>query len=108
MNSARLKIFDEIDQERIRQDYKWGEQNHAIKPDGSVGRYTEEWFKQTAAKAKEECDDGQWRGTLTWFEILREEFCEVFAESEAAAQRAELVQLAAVAVSMIECIDRRK
>ena len=77
-------ILEDIAKERNRQDEKWGEQNH---------------------------DD------MTWVTILGEEFGEVchealvykFAEIEDAEERlrAELIQVAAVAVAHIECIDRR-
>lgn len=87
---ARLgAIFAEITQERDRQDEKWGEQNHA---------------------------------PFTWLAILGEEFGEISrAALEAHFQqgvtsvpltqnyrhyREELIQLAAVAVAMVECLDR--
>lgn len=68
--------------ERSRQDAKWGEQNHA---------------------------------DVWWSAILGEEFGEVsqailhdeFGGKAAGTTRAELVQLAAVALAWIECIDRR-
>jgi hypothetical protein len=42
-----------------------------------------------------------------WFNILMEEVCEAFAETEPEKQRAEMIQVAAVAVQIIECLDRR-
>ena len=49
-------------------------------------------------------------GMLTWRHILAEEFWEVFANDDAdpQSQRAELIQVAAVAVAAIEAIDRRE
>lgn len=44
-------------------------------------------------------------GTCTWWLILREEVLEAAAESEPAALRAELVQVAAVALKMIDALD---
>jgi NTP pyrophosphatase (non-canonical NTP hydrolase) len=72
----------DVSNERARQDAKWGEQNH---------------------------DDG------TWGLILGEEFgetCEAalavaFGNADPNRVREELVQVAAVAVAWIECIDRR-
>ncbi|WP_217183393.1 hypothetical protein [Streptomyces sp. AC495_CC817] len=43
--------------------------------------------------------------TCTWWHILREEVFEAAAESDPAALRAELVQVAAVAVKMIDALD---
>lgn len=76
-----LEVLYEVGRERRRQDEKWGEQNH---------------------------DD------LFWLGILGEEFGEV---SKAIIEggpfgptllRNELIQVAAVAVSWVEAIDRRR
>jgi hypothetical protein len=96
-----VTILDEISAERVRQDTKWGEQNHPIRPMNTRP------FGPESMVAKRQCDIAHKAGRLSWYHILREEFLEVFAESDPAKQREELVQLAAVAVAMIECIDRR-
>lgn len=82
--STTMPTLNEVLKERERQDAKWGEQNH---------------------------------GPLLWLAILGEEFGEV---SKAALEavvmgdptfknyREELIQLAAVAVSMIESFDRNE
>lgn len=44
-------------------------------------------------------------GTVTWWHILREEVFEAAAEDDPAALRAELVQVAAVALKMIDALD---
>ena len=97
---TRPDILPEIAAERARQDAKWGEQNH---PDGTgmlgdLGR---------ANRAKMACNSAASNGTLTYRHILDEEVREAFAEYDPAKLRAELVQVAAVAVAWIECIDRR-
>lgn len=46
-------------------------------------------------------------GTITWRDILTEEVFEAYAESDPVKLRAELVQVAAVAVKMCEAIDRK-
>lgn len=78
-------VLSEVQEERRRQDAKWGEQNHT-QPE--------------------------------WLSILGEEFGEVckavceahFSGYEStgnwAEYRKELIQLAAVAVAMVECLDR--
>lgn len=86
--------------ERARQDIKWGEQNH---PDGTgLGGDAER-----RDVAIELCDRRHRAGVGTWRDILDEETAEAYTESDPAALRAELVQVAAVAVAWIESIDRR-
>ncbi|MEA1264183.1 hypothetical protein MicroSTF_14160 [Microbacterium sp. STF-2] len=46
-------------------------------------------------------------GTVTWWHILREEVFEAAAEEHVVALRAELVQIAAVAVKMIDALDAK-
>ena len=82
MNDTRTSttraVLDEVSAERARQDAKWGEQNHPA-------------FKH---------------GEVTYRDILLEEVFEALAESNQARLRAELVQVAAVAVAWVEKIDR--
>jgi hypothetical protein len=42
-----------------------------------------------------------------WFYILDEEICEAFSETDPKKQREEMVQVAAVAVAIIDYLDRR-
>ena len=100
MPTDRPDILPEIAAERARQDAKWGEQNH---PDGTGNAGD----AHVARLAKSWCDNAAKRGALTYRHILDEEVQEAFAESDPAKLRAELVQVAAVAVAWIECIDRR-
>jgi hypothetical protein len=95
-------IFNEIIQERIRQDEKWGEENYPVKPP----HYLINW-KWEAEQAKKLCDTCQREGSQTWYTILWEEFCEVFAEDTPERQREELVQVASLAVKIIEYLDRK-
>jgi hypothetical protein len=99
---SRESIFEEIHQERDRQDMKWGEQNHPIRVESDAI-----YFIDQARLCRQVCDYEARNGTLTWYHILIEEFFEAFAEGEALKQRYELVQVAAVAIAMIECIDRK-
>jgi len=77
-----MSVYSDILDERIRQDAKWGVQEHEH-PMWSV-IFNEEWGEANQA----------W---LHWVE----ENC-----GEAALYREELVQAAAVLVNMIECHDR--
>jgi len=102
---SRESIFCEVDAERDRQDAKWGVQNHPVRPEDFEAI---EYFHQSVKKAKEKCDKHAKDGTLTWWHIVREELFEAMDEARPEGQRYELIQLAAVVVSMIECIDRKK
>ena len=111
----RRPVLAEVDAERRAQDAKWGEQNH---PDGTgdqallpylptsepSGRAT---YGTLAYRARQECDARHRAGTGTFADILLEEVGEALAEDDPARLRAELVQVAAVAVAWAEAIDRR-
>lgn len=109
-NAALAEVADE----RVRQDAKWGEQNH---PDGTGTNWVDQirpafgWngseAEHAAKLARVDCQRAARRGDVTWLRILREEVAEAFAETEPAALRAELIQVAAVAVAWAEAIDRR-
>lgn len=120
---SRADVFAEIEAERIRQDAKWGEQNH---PDVdpvltgraggcSVQRMAEELGVPTAVCARAACDSEAKLGRCTWSLIAVEEVAEAVEAATLAAQgkgelsalRAELVQTAAVFVAWIEAVDRR-
>jgi hypothetical protein len=92
-------VLDEVAEERARQHAKWGEQNL---PNGT-GR---EWAAD-AQEAREECDRAFSRGFGEWAHVLKEEVYEAFAEDVPERLRAELIQVAAVAVAWVEALDRR-
>ena len=102
--SKQTEILMEIIAERGRQDLLWGLQNHSIKP--SDHEFTRR-FVDLDKKAKDSCNVNAENGFITWYDILWEEFCEVFAEDDPQMQREELVQLNAVSLAMIEYLDRR-
>jgi hypothetical protein len=99
MNELRTDIFEAVDEERKRQNEKWGEQNHPMlnvpfNREGMIqGQLT---YKQLNDGGKDCC----------WFAILLEEVYEAFSETDPAKQREEMVQAAAVAVQIIEYLDR--
>jgi len=96
----RDTVLLELEAERLRQDRKWGEQNHR---DGT-GNASQ---VLGARIARANCQERSARGCVTWADILEEEMAEALAESDPARLREELVQVAAVAVSWVEAIDRR-
>ena len=93
-------VLVEVLDERIRQDMRWGQQNH---PDGTS---TARWAGN-ADFTRETCQKMAAGGHVTWLHILAEEVAEAFAEEHPARLRAELIQVSAVAAAWIEAIDRR-
>jgi NTP pyrophosphatase (non-canonical NTP hydrolase) len=82
-------ILSEVVDERKRQDIKWGEQNHD--PFAYLCILTEEVGE--ASKAALEAHD--WEN-------------ETWNSDKIGELREELIQIAAVAVAMVECLDRGK
>lgn len=118
MSDNTTAVLREVDDERTRQDEKWGEQNH---PDGTGNHvallHGLELSKRPgqvavtmgtlAYTARQVTDSAARAGVLTWADILLEEVGEAFAEANPRALRAELIQVAAVAVQWVQAIDRR-
>lgn len=112
--SPSQSVLAEVARERARQEAKWGQQNHVDwTPTSAATDLAGAWpagvgdhFKFiTDYKAK-----GAEGHRLGYFDILMEEVAEAHDEArdgDTKATRAELVQVAAVAVAWIECIDRR-
>lgn len=94
-------VCREVIRERVRQDARWGQQNH---PDGTGPTMT---TLNRADEARKACDYAHENGIGTWRHILTEEYAEALAESDPAKLREELIQVAAVAVAWVEAIDRR-
>lgn len=110
---SRQSILEEIELERIRQDKKWGEQNH-IDGTGPDEMMTELPAYQNVMRvdhfahwAKLDCQRRGGEVPDTWSAILLEEVTEAMEQRDPAKLRAELVQVAAVAAQWIEAIDRR-
>lgn len=95
------EILVQVMAERNRQDALWGEQNHKDGT-GSPG------YKEESAFFKSMCDEAAKQGTITYRHILQEEVYEAFAESDKSKLRAELIQVAAVAVAWVEKLDREQ
>ena len=101
MSSETLMIIlGEVAAERRRQEAKFPNQQL---PDGTGA----EGLRMYADLARATCEQAASDGTLTWWDVLHEEWAEAGAEGDEAQLRAELIQVAAVAVRWIEAIDRR-
>ena len=111
-------------EERQRQEAKWGEQNHPMVPADIVREAhahgaAPEFFAchilgiDDAKAARDECNREHRAGRGTYTHILVEEVaefveaCVIHGETSDEA-RAEMVQVAAVALAMIEAIDRKR
>lgn len=94
-------LAEEVLAEVDRQYEQWGEQNH---PDGT--NLTEDGWRASRMKAINDAFVAS--NTLTWRDILLEEVYEVFAEEDPVKIREELIQVAAVALSWANAIDRRR
>ena len=101
-------IFEEIRAERKRQDEKFGEQNHPMVGKTLYDILPEDYprsdlLRRQIKHCKERCKTDR----FCWFDVLIEEVCEAFLETEPEKQREEMIQVAAVAVAIIEYLDRR-
>ena len=94
-------IIAAIKAERKRQHAQWGVQNL---PNGTGSLE----FRIQAERSKDFCDMQARLGRIDWTNVLNEEVAEVFAESDPAKIREELIQVAAVCVAWIECLDRKR
>jgi hypothetical protein len=105
--------------EREAQDRKWGEQNHPDYdphdiPEVVRSEYAfraERWKEINAQRAESGCEVKARRpdaACTAWDGVLLEEVYEALAETDPAKLRAELIQVAAVAMTWAEAIDRRQ
>jgi hypothetical protein len=103
-------VLVEVARERARQDARWGEQNHPLwhesLPDPVIR--ASHYGVPTERAAKWLCEIEAKGGCQTYVSILVEEVAEAVSAQDEAHARAELVQVAAVAVAMCEAIDRRR
>lgn len=111
--------YDLIRAERRRQDRRWGVQDHPDvcpvltgRPGGATPqRIAEDLEIPGEDRAKYLCGIAARAGRTTWAVILVEELAEAVAAAargDRAGLRAELIQVAAVAVAWVESIDRRE
>ncbi len=104
-------ILSEVRRERAAQHAKWGEQNHR---DGTGwGTWPENPTWDDLCLGSQEGAELEsmarqiLEGHPSWAAILMEEVGEALKTSSVEDLRAELVQIAAVAVAWVEAIDRR-
>jgi hypothetical protein len=103
---SKLKVLGDIGAERDRQDAKWGADRNL--PDfPQTYRRGSAFARVREEEAKRHCSASFLANDPNWFVILQEEVAEALATTDTASLRAELIQVAAVAVAWVEAIDRR-
>lgn len=103
---STLGVLHEVAQERVRQDDKWGPQDHPLGTGADVWAPGQSVRMSDAANAARSRCQANGPGQDNWFDILYEEVMEAGAEVDPGKVRVELIQVAAVAVNAVECIDR--
>jgi len=93
------EVLNEVYAERMRQDSLWGVQDH----DNGVFP-----LFQAVEAQKKYTETLRDTGKLTWSIILKEEFTEAIHAYSEKNLRSELIQVAAVCVAWVECIDRSR
>ena len=93
-------VLADVRAERWRQEAKFP-QNY---PDGTGSEYA----KAICLIVRDLCSRSYEDAECTFAQVLAEEFCEALAEQDPIKLRAELVQVAAVAVKWIEAVDARR
>ena len=104
-----LHILDEVGRERGRQDEKFPEQKLSLGTGQGQNFQTDREYAMLFDAARGQNDYSTKYGgpqLATWESVLREEFCEAMFEADPIKVRAELIQVAAVAVRIVENIDK--
>jgi hypothetical protein len=99
---TRAEIFSRIDAERTRADEKHGSPCLPMYPP----RMNVTAYAFMAESMKKYNDEMALTGDNNWHSLLQEEVLEAFAETEAGPRIEELIQVAAMAVKIIENIER--
>lgn len=103
---ATVNVLTEVMEERAAQDRTWGEQNHPLhSTEDPWGLYLlGRTYSTLEQMAKQRFAGGERSGAL----ILLEEVFEALAAKDLVSARNEMVQVAAVAVMIVESIDRAR
>lgn len=99
MNEVFDKVMADVRAERLRQETRWGKQRHS--------NGTSIKFKPLADAARNATRAADANGQNTWGHIAREEFWEVMSETDRVKLREELIQLGAVVIAWVECLDEQ-
>ena len=109
MSEHTMGLLRDVGYERVRQQKLWGLQNYPDMPAKAAGPANAYFGIPTEEAGKQLCQDAFRRGIGSYGHILLEEITEAYgAIGDDRALRAELVQVAAVAIQWCEAIDRRR
>jgi hypothetical protein len=104
-SELRLEVYKAINEERKRQDARWGVQDHDV---AGVGESRRVFYQQILEEVKQANDQFVLAGIEhAWDSILLEEIYEAFGADNDDERITELVQVLAVGVEIIENIMRR-
>lgn len=106
---ATYAVLNDVAEERARQFAKYGTNEatpHGTGPEVRwLGPYTGDSASAVEATLRNDYEDYEEDQPVTWVHLLREEVAEAFAEDDPVRLRAELLQVAALAVSWVEKLD---
>jgi hypothetical protein len=105
--STTLYVLDQVFQERARQVRRYGLNRDVKAGTGPetrwLGPYTGDSAQAVEQALRADYEDFQSEtGLPTWVHLIREEVAEAFAEDDPVRLEAELIQVAALCVSMVE------
>lgn len=105
-------VLEEVKAERARQFRRYGTNDDLQDGTGPFTRWLKPFTGAPALQVERQLrseyeDYEETYGAPTWARLVREEIAEAFAESDLVRLRAELVQVAALAVSWVETLDTR-
>lgn len=114
LRSPAAAVLWDVWEERQRQDTRWGEQNHPVffehpyRERSKHQKFADLWKSINARRVADANGRGLSRDrNCSWDGIIIEELHEALAEADERAARKEWVQVAAVAVNIIEYLDRK-
>lgn len=100
--SGTNKVLGQIAAERVRQETKFPDQRLPL---GTGGSWAQAMYGHLLGVVRNINDRHNETGEATWESVLAEEVFEALVESDPAKVREEMVQVAAVAVRIVENID---
>jgi len=100
-----LSVFDDVRAERVRQMKLWGEQNW---PNKTGPQWARKSLYLNPHQMKVWNEEDKAARSHSWAMIFLEEVAEALAEENEERLRGELVQVAALTVQWIECLNRRR
>ena len=110
MNTAQTPaVLDEVAAERVKQEAKWGQQNHPSFSKSIDDIHRADFYGIVADDiARQACEEAFQGDRGSYAHIFMEEAAEAICATTIADLRTELIQVAAVAVAWIESIDRNE